>query len=145
MPRSPDCGLNSIANYIFGLPDDSRQPMQATYDLALQFNCEFATFYSAMAYPGSPLYGDAIAQGIPLPDSWKDFSQHGYNALPMSNEHCSAAEILEFRDRAFEAHYAHQPYLDMVNEKFGQEVVDHIERMAAIPLSRKLLDGRNAA
>ena len=114
--------------------------MQQTFDLALELNCEFANFYSAMAYPGSPLYDDAVRDKIQLPDTWKDFSQHGYNARPLENKFCSAAEILSFRDEAFSAHFAHQPYLNMVKQKFGQNVVDHIKNMAAIPLKRKLLE-----
>jgi radical SAM superfamily enzyme YgiQ (UPF0313 family) len=138
--RIQAAGIYIIGNYIFGLPDDSIERMQQTFDLALELNCEFANFYSAMAYPGSPLYDDAIRDNIQLPDTWKDFSQHGYNARPLENEYCSADEILSFRDKAFEAYFAHQPFLDMVKQKFGQDVVDHIKRMASIPLKRKLLE-----
>ncbi|NQV55724.1 MAG: radical SAM protein [Rhodospirillales bacterium] len=143
--RIQAAGINIIGNYIFGLPDDNVERMQATLDLALELNCEFANFYSAMAYPGSALYDSAVAAGLELPDTWKDFSQHGYNAKPLSNNHCSAADILEFRDKAFDTYFTHQPYLDLVRDKFGAEVVDHIEQMRAIPISRKLLEGRNAA
>ena len=47
-----DAGINIIGNYIFGLPEDTLETMQQTLDLALDLNCEFANFYSAMAYPG---------------------------------------------------------------------------------------------
>ncbi len=49
-------GLSVIGNFIFGLPDDDLATMQQTLDLAVELNCEFANFYSAMAYPGSPLF-----------------------------------------------------------------------------------------
>ena len=62
-------GINVIGNYIFGLPEDDAETMQATLDLAMELNCEFANFYSAMAYPGSPLYDMAVRQGVPLPRS----------------------------------------------------------------------------
>jgi len=143
--RIQGAGIYIIGNYIFGLPDDNVARMQATLDLALDLNCEFANFYSAMAYPGSKLYDLAVAKGIALPETWKDFSQHGTNALPLANDHCSAAEILEFRDNAFDQYFHHQPYLDMVNAKFGQDVVDHLDRMVKIPLRRKLLEDRQAA
>ena len=61
-------GINVGANYIFGLPDDSRQSMAATLDLARQLNTEWANFYTAMAYPGSALYQTARERGWPLPD-----------------------------------------------------------------------------
>ncbi|KKL50514.1 hypothetical protein LCGC14_2304770, partial [marine sediment metagenome] len=51
-----NAGIYVIGNYMFGLPDDTHESMQATLDLALNLECEFTNFYSAMAYPGSPLY-----------------------------------------------------------------------------------------
>ena len=138
--RIQNAGIYIIGNYIFGLPDDNISRMQETLDLSLELNCEFANFYSAMAYPGSSLYKAAINENADLPEAWKDYSQHGYNTKPLSNKYCSGAEILEFRDQAFEKYFSHQPYLDMVNRKFGQEVVDHISRMVSVPLKRKLLE-----
>ncbi|MDA0240293.1 MAG: B12-binding domain-containing radical SAM protein, partial [Proteobacteria bacterium] len=104
-----------------------------------------ATARLAMAYPGSQLYTQALAENIILPPTWKDYSQHGYAAQPMSNQHCSAADILEFRDNAFTTYFTHDPYLKMVEQKFGADVVDHINRMVEIPLRRKLLEERRAA
>ena len=143
--RIQNAGIYVMGNFIFGLPDDSVARMQETLDLSLELNCEFANFYSAMAYPGSTLYDMAIEEGIELPGEWKDFSQHGYAAKPLSNNYCSAAEVLEFRDNAFNQYFSHQPYLDMVKKKFDQGVVDHITRMVSIPLKRKLLEQPSAA
>ncbi|ARJ67207.1 B12-binding domain-containing radical SAM protein [Magnetospirillum sp. ME-1] len=138
--RIQAAGIFIIGNFIFGLPDDTPERMQATLDLALELNCEFANFYSAMAYPGSQLYRDAVAQGLELPETWDDFSQHGYKCKPLANQHLTARQILEFRDRAFMTYFTHPPYLEMVREKFGQEVVDHIKSVISIPLKRQLLE-----
>jgi radical SAM superfamily enzyme YgiQ (UPF0313 family) len=143
--RIQGAGIYVIGNYIFGLPDDSIERMRQTLDLALELNCEFANFYSAMAYPGSSLYQSAVAQKLELPARWQDFSQHGYATKPLRNEFCSAAEILRFRDDAFTTYFTHRPYLDMVRDKFGQPVVDHIARMVDIPLARKLFEEERAA
>lgn len=134
-----NAGIYIIGNYIFGLPDDTMARMQETLDLALELNCEFANFYAAMAYPGSQLYPMALSMGLELPESWGGYSQHAYNTHPLANAHCSSAEILAFRDHAFDTYYRHAPYLTMVEQKFGTNVVEHIQRMAAIPLKRKLL------
>src|SRR5688500_484033 len=40
-------GINVIGNFIFGLPEDDHATLQATLDLAIELNCEFANFYSA--------------------------------------------------------------------------------------------------
>jgi len=137
--RIQDAGIYVIGNFIFGLPDDTLPRMQETLNLALELNCEYANFYSAMAYPGSPLYKQAVKDGRELPDKWEDYSQHGYGTKPLANEYCTSAEILRFRDRAHQRYFRNRSYLDMVKRKFGQDVVNHIGRMVQIPLRRKLL------
>jgi radical SAM superfamily enzyme YgiQ (UPF0313 family) len=131
-------GIHVLGNYIFGLPDDDIPSMQETLDLAIDLNCEFANFYSAMAYPGSPLYASAVEQDVKLPESWHQFSQHAFDSLPLSNDHCSAAEILRFRDQAWDTYFTNDRYLNMVKSKFGVEVFDHVRDMTALPLQRQL-------
>ena len=133
-------GINIIANYLFGLPEDTHERMQQTLDMALEINAEFANFYSAMAYPGSALYTMAVKKGYELPQAWHHFSQHAYDTHPVRNEYLTAAQILQFRDEAWQTYFTHRPYLDLIDRKFGREVVDHIGRMQAVPLRRRLLE-----
>ncbi|NOZ52367.1 MAG: radical SAM protein [Gammaproteobacteria bacterium] len=136
--RIQDAGINVIGNYIFGLPDDNLETMQETLALAQETNCEFANFYSAMAYPGSKLYDDALAKGQPLPDAWLGFSQHSYNCLPLATTSLSAAQVLQFRDEAFMNYYTNPGYLQSIEKKFGQAVIAHIEKMTNIELEREI-------
>ena len=132
-----DAGINVIANYIFGLPEDDLESMQETLDLALNLNCEFANFYSAMAYPGSQLYNMAIQEGWDLPKTWSGYSQHAVDTLPLPTKYLSASEVLAFRDRAFHIYFENPKYLTAIEEKFGQETVDRIRQMAEHKLERK--------
>ena len=77
--------ISVIGNFIFGLPDDDLETMNQTLALAAELNCEFANFYSAMAYPGSPLYAMAIKTGGAARDL-SGFSQHSYDCLPLPTE-----------------------------------------------------------
>jgi radical SAM superfamily enzyme YgiQ (UPF0313 family) len=139
--RVRGAGINVIGNYIFGLPEDDLTTMRATLDLARELNCEFANFYSAMAYPGSPLYALALRQGVPLPRRWTGYSQHSRDTLPLPTRHVPAREVLRFRDEAFLTYYSDLRYLEMVGRRFGPETVEHICRMTAYRLRRDLLDG----
>jgi radical SAM superfamily enzyme YgiQ (UPF0313 family) len=140
--RIQQAGISVIGNYIFGLPDDDLGTMQQTLALATELNCEFANFYSAMAYPGSPLYGLAIERGWALPESWTGYSQHSYDCLPLPTEKLSAGEVLRFRDKAFDRYFGGKRYLDMVTQKFGWETRAHVQRMAGHKLRRKLFGHR---
>lgn len=138
-------GINVIGNFIFGLPDDDLETMRNTLALARKLNCEFANFYSAMAYPGSPLYGMAVANGWALPDSWSGFSQHSVDCTPLSTDKVTAAEVLKFRDDAFHGYFSGTQYLNMVDHHFGPETHRHVENMIRYRLPRKLLDDLDAA
>jgi radical SAM superfamily enzyme YgiQ (UPF0313 family) len=134
-----DAGINVIGNYIFGLPDDAMESMSQTLEIAMDANCEFANFYSAMAYPGSPLYNEAVNNKWALPEQWSGYSQHSFDTTPLATETLSSAEVLKFRDAAFQKYFTSASYLEMVARKFGYDTVAHIHRMAAQPLPRKLL------
>ena len=129
-------GIYVIANYIFGLPEDDPETMQATLDQAMELNCEFANFYCGMAYPGSQLYNVAVEQGWPLPKSWSGYSQHSADSLPLPTKYLSGADVLRFRDKAFQAYFANPRFLDMIGRKFGPETVQHIREMASHQLVR---------
>lgn len=130
-------GINIIANFIFGLPEDDAASMQRTLDLALDLNCEFANFYSAMAYPGSALYAEAVREGWRLPDNWGGYSQHAVDTLPLPTRHLSAPEVLRFRDEAFQRYFTSPAYLDMIRARFGDETLAHIREMTSHKLVRR--------
>ena len=134
-----DAGIYIIGNYMFGLPDDDFKTMRATLDMAKYLNCEYANFYSTMAYPGSQLYEESLKKGVELPDSWIGFSQLSEETFPLPTKHVSNVEVLRFRDMAFQEYFFNPRYLKMIEEKFGVEVVKHINKMLAYKLNRKIL------
>jgi len=133
-------GIHVLGNYMFGLPDDTMETMQETLDLAKELNTEFANFYSVMAYPGSLLYDDAKNCAGALPGSWEGFSQHGYLAQPLPTKHLTAAQVLSFRDRAFDEYHCNPRYMEMMEQKFGHQVITHLKRMMSVSIRRKLLE-----
>jgi radical SAM superfamily enzyme YgiQ (UPF0313 family) len=138
--RIQQSGISVIGNFIFGLPDDDLDSMRQTLELATELNCEFANFYSAMAYPGSPLYRMAVENGWELPAAWGGFSQHSYDCMPLRTEKVSAAQVLKFRDAAFDRYFAGKRYLDMITQKFGWDTRRHIETMSRHKLRRRIVE-----
>jgi len=134
-----DAGIRVIGNYIFGLPDDTIESMQATLDMAKELNCEFANFYCAMAYPGSQLYDIALKEDWALPKEWTGYSQHSYNMQPLPSNTVSAKDIVAFRDNAFHEYNESLHYLDMLEYKFNKDVKEHIKEINKTKLKRKIL------
>ena len=133
-------GINVIANYIVGLPGETHETIQATQSLSRELNTAFANYYSAMAYPGSKLYDEAIEKGWSLPTTWAGYSQHNEHTLPLATEFLTAAEILASRDRSFDSYFTDPRYLDSITQRFGWEARSHIEKMTGYKLKRNLLE-----
>ena len=133
-------GQNIISNYIFGFPDDTHETMQQTLDLALELNTEMANMYPCQALPGSPLYHDAKQNGWPLPDSYEGYGFLSYESQPLPTKQLTAAEVIRFRDKAWQTYFTNSDYLNLVEQKFGRAQRLNVEDMSKVPLHRKLLE-----
>ena len=80
----------------------------------------------------------ALEKGWELPDSWIGYSQHSFETLPLHTDVLTAAEVLKFRDAAFMSYFKNPRYLELVEHKFGTDVLRHIEQMTQIQLKRKI-------
>lgn len=136
-----EIGINVIGNYIFGLPEDDITSMQDTMNLAMELNCEFVNLYCATAYPGSPLYEQAVREGWRLPETWAGYSPYSYEHLPLPTRYVNAIDVLKFRDEAYVQYYSNGRYQRMIREKFGEEVLGGIVEGLTKRLKRKYLEG----
>jgi anaerobic magnesium-protoporphyrin IX monomethyl ester cyclase len=132
--------INIMANYIFGLPGDTHESMQATLDLSKELCTMGWNAYGAMALPGSELYYDASQDGRKLPSTYEEFSWFGYEALPLSNGILSSEEMLSFRDKAFVEYHSSPSFLRKVEENFGSVGVENITDMLKVQLKRRILE-----
>lgn len=134
-----DAGIEVIANYIFGLPDDDAGSMEDTLDLSIELNTAGWNGYPCMALPGSPLHKQAKEESWRLPDSFEGYSFHSYECLPLPTKYLTAAEVLMFRDEAFWRYHSRPEYLSMLGRKFGPEAKANVEDLLKTRLRRRLL------
>lgn len=134
-----EAGVYVMGNFIFGLPDDDFQTMRQSLDMAKELNCEYVNFYTTMAYPGSQLYEQALKNGVKLPDTWLGYAQLNEETLPLPTKYLSGSDILGFRDKAFQEYYTNPKYISMIKEKFGSEIVSHINEMLKHEIRRKFV------
>ena len=132
-------GLSVISNYIFGFPDDNLETMNQTLSLALELNTETANMYPCQALPGSPLYLQAKKNNWKLPDSFEGYAFLSYDSQPLETKHCSSAEVLDFRDKAWSAYFKNPKYLELIENKFGEQQRKNMQEMSSIKLKRKIL------
>jgi radical SAM superfamily enzyme YgiQ (UPF0313 family) len=134
-----EADINIISNYIFGFPDDNKETMQETLNLAMELNTEMANMYPCQALPGSPMYHLAIKNGWALPSSFEGYAFLSYESEPLRTKYSTAAEVLQFRDEAWRTYFTNPDYLALVERKFGAKERQNVVDMSSIRLSRKLL------
>jgi len=130
--------IDVMANYIYGLPGDTKETIEKTFKLSLELNTAAWNTYAAMALPGSQLYKNAVDQKITLPENYEGYSFHSYNSQPLPSTSLSAGEILKIRDKKFIEYHTNKNFLIKIKEKFGNNAVKNIADMTNIVIKRKL-------
>jgi len=136
--RVHEADIHVMANYIFGLPGDTKETINKTFQLSLELCTAGWNTYGAMALPGSQLYKDALNKGVKLPESYEGYSFHSFETVPLPTESLSAKEVITLRDEAFTNYHTHKPFLKLIENKFGKIAADNILQMTKIKLKRKI-------
>lgn len=130
-------GVHLAANFMFGLPGETRDSMEKTLAMALRHNFPWVNFSCVMAYPGTELHAQALAEGWPLPKTWGGYSQYSPDALPLPTATLSSADILAFRDSAFRRYFDREEYRTMLERTFGSEAPAYVNKILACDLERR--------
>ena len=68
--RCRKLGIRTYATFLVGSPGETEETVGATIRVATGIRPNLAMFFVATAYPGTPLYDQAIAQGLVEPRWW---------------------------------------------------------------------------
>ena len=69
-----DAGLQVIGSFIIGCPSDTEETIKQTIRYARTLSPRYAQFALLTPYPGTPLYDEAIAQGMIEEKDWRKFT-----------------------------------------------------------------------
>jgi hypothetical protein len=133
-----EADIDIMANYIYGLPGDTRDTINKTFKLSQELCTRGWNTYAAMALPGSQLYKNSIEKNIELPVSYEGYSFHSYNSQPLPTENLTSGEVLKMRDEKFIEYHNNPNFLKRIEEKFGDKAVQNIKEMTKIKIKRKL-------
>jgi hypothetical protein len=85
------------------------------------------------------MYHLARQNGWALPSSFEGYAFLSYESEPLRTKYVSAADVLRFRDDAWQRYFTNPEYLQLVQQRFGAEERRNVEDMMRIRLKRKLL------
>jgi hopanoid biosynthesis associated radical SAM protein HpnJ len=101
-----DChslGLLVHADFILGLPGETRESIRRTIDFAKEIDCETIQVSVAHAYPGTEMYDHVVQNGFLVPGSMVD--EQGHQLAHIQYPDLPADEILDAVHRFYDEYY----------------------------------------
>lgn len=129
-------GFQVLAFFMFGLPGETEQDMRKTIDFSLRIPADYCQYSITVAYPGTEMYVDGLAQGVIGHDYWREFAlKPEPNFLPPATPLCSLSptQQLGLRDEAIRRFYFRPRTL--FNELWKLRSLAEFKRKAAMGLS----------
>jgi len=93
-------GIRTVAGFMLGFPDDTREQIHAVWRYAGWLNPTFANFNLVTPYPGTQFYAQ-----IPDQIARFDFNRYDVYTPVLKYEHLSAGEVSRLHSRAFAKFY----------------------------------------
>lgn len=131
-----DSGINCLGNYMFGFWEEGKDELQRTLDLAMELQCEYSNLYCLTAYPGTSLYAELMSKGLQPPTDYTQYAQMAKSFKPLDTKYLNGAEVLRFRDNAFNTYFSNKSYQKMMKKRFGPEVKKEIKSMLDVKVER---------
>lgn len=94
-------GIDSIASFIIGLPEDNAASIRNTIAIARRIRPTYSYFFPLVPYPGTEIYEDALKHKRLLFDRWENFTAPKYKNLAIRHPIFSPEEILSFVRHAY--------------------------------------------
>lgn len=101
-------GIRTVGTFIIGLPEDTRESIEATIRLACDLPLDFASFSVAVPRFGTPLRAQAKADG--LIEDLRVMDQSG-ESVAMPTHSLSREEVLQLKRQAVRSFYLRPAYL----------------------------------
>ena len=113
-------GLQTMGFFIFGMPNETEETMDATIDLALELDPDLANFMLAAPFPGTKMY-DMIREGGEIfANEWPDYAIHEQKSRFTMNDGIYDPDLVVRKWReAYRRFYLYRP--ERVWEKMSKK------------------------
>jgi anaerobic magnesium-protoporphyrin IX monomethyl ester cyclase len=96
-------GIEATGHFVLGYPGETEATQAKTLALARELDLDFAQFYCAVPFPGSPLYDRALANNWIKKKDWRLFEQ---NVSVLGVNGFKPEDVERWRRRAYMGFYA---------------------------------------
>ncbi len=116
-----NAGIESAAHIIFGLPGETKETIKKTIKFVKEIDPDYIQFYSAIPFPGTKFYDQAVEKGWLTTKNWEDF-EIGKNIV--DTPQLSVEELAKLRKSAYLQFYLRPTYIWGRLKKFVKKPKD---------------------
>ncbi|MBT5470445.1 MAG: radical SAM protein, partial [Nitrospina sp.] len=101
-------GFDTMAYYMFGFPDETRQDMDKTVSFAKKLDTRYAAFAVTIPYAGTALYDLGLDKNIVPYDFWKEFTKiptPNFRIPHLIEEHLNREDLIDMKNNALFTYY----------------------------------------
>lgn len=118
-------GIGTWGFFIIGFPDETAEEIETTIRFAREIELDFAEFFIASAYPGSPLCEYAKEHDLIMMDDWADIS---YGNPNIRNANVSPEDMKGYLVKAYRDFYTSPEVMSRLSETGNTAFLDEILR-----------------
>lgn len=103
-----EAGIKTYCSFIIGLPGETKDTIQETYDFVRRTRPTGAQFNVAVPYPGTPMFEEAVEKGWVKPTlNWRDLYQHSANMRTdsLTENQLESARKMAYRNLYFNSRW----------------------------------------
>lgn len=128
-------GIETYADYLLGLPGETKETLEKTINFALKLDTDYAQFPIVIPYPGTELYQEAVNRGWLKFNDWADFEASKTSVLEYPD--LKAADIAEMAKKAYRRFYLRPDYIikRAVKIRSFQEIIQLVKGAANVAKS----------
>jgi radical SAM superfamily enzyme YgiQ (UPF0313 family) len=106
-------GITTLADFMIGSPEEEREDILKTIELALRLKPDFAQFTITTPYPATELYRLGLESGLIKDDYWKGFAEEPDDGFetPVWEENLSREELFALLLLAYKRFYLRPGYI----------------------------------
>lgn len=123
-----DAGIKSFAFFIFGYPGETLETIEHTVDYAIELDPDFANFYPAVPYPGTPLFEKAMREGLLPEGAANDWTRMEYSYYLLNGNGLNERIVMDAINRAKRRFFLRPGYL-----------VRHVGDVARLAMSKQAI------
>jgi radical SAM superfamily enzyme YgiQ (UPF0313 family) len=102
-------GIDTVGFFMFGHPDDTKESMKKTIDLAIELNPDIASFNITTPFPGTALYDTAAKNRWLKTRDWSKYESTSYPVYETPN--AARDEVYEMFKKAYRKYYFRPSYI----------------------------------